>query len=200
MPLPRRKPPLDPPEIVAVRMRMQEEDASTVLAKTADGHVVQMLTNGELHEWPDGDKRPFRPWLEPVDKEVREALKPGIAESCDFRWVNTSTNWMPLRRGRPRWQPVERAGSEVHCPYAYGDTTGANWMQGSDLMLHKRDRDFATKVRRERAMYEDPKRYLDAKEQELNETAKELGGKKAGKVKQTFEAAEQDAVTFVPDA
>ncbi len=182
-----RKPklPLDSEVEISVRERMKPNDESVVLAKMGDGALVEVKTL-KTPLFKDGvmvrDMRGnpiathYHPWAEPVDETVRKFLKVGIAEQFVFKWENAKERTMGVAIGRDRWVPVKKSDKEVIVPFAYGDQTDGYYHMG-DTILCKRPREYAERLSRERAIYDNPMRVIQNKEEEMSEKMRSAGMK-----------------------
>jgi len=204
---PKLKVPLDKPQIIRVRERLKPQDQTIVVAKTADGSLVEvkgrkepLFREGVMLRDATGNPitSEFHPWAEPVDETTRERLRVGVANQYVFKWVNFRERTMAQASGLPRWVPVYKADKEVYVPYAYGDHTDGHYHYG-DTILHKRLREYDEQLKSDKEYAQDMDRYLDQKNQEMTEELSSLGAKN---VEQGFEPTtnEKDIVHYTQDA
>ena len=185
MPLERKKVPLDPPAVIAVRERLKPADATVVVAKDGEGRLVECLHDGSLV-----------PWTERIEKAILDSLVRGTANRYRFRWINQHRRRMAEARGAGRWEPVRASDNEVWCPYAYGETTDG-LVHNADTILCKRDTRHAEQLRRDRLYYDNPERILELDAEATKETLMSMGAKD---VETTFEMDTEHPVTITLDA
>lgn len=198
-PLPRKRPPVDPPEVV--RARRPDLDMMTVLMKTSHGDIVAGLPLGTMHRWPDGSMKVFAPWGEPVAPAIAKELRNAVAETYEFMWVGKYDTLITKQQGLARWRLVKKSENMVHCPFAsqFGDDTDDNIHLG-DMLLHYRSREFGDQVRRGKMMLHTPQRIIQDgvdKAAENVEEAVRASGKKSSAAKTlptTFEPTETPIV------
>jgi hypothetical protein len=190
MALPKRKIPMDLPGTIAARERLRPVDATIVLAKLADGTVVEVHNAGVLKKQPDGSMKPWAIWQQPLADDIREQLAPGIAEQFEFKWVNKHPLSMASAQGAPQWQIVKKKEHICFCPAAPGDRTDANihWV---DQILHFRPRSLGEQFSREKQMMNDPNAIAQAA---IDSHGDEFASMGARDVTATLTALENDAV------
>lgn len=195
MALPKKRIPLDKPEVIRAREHMKPVDGTVVVAKRADGSIVEVrgskspiVVDGKMTR----DITYFHPYHGPIDEKTKTALKAGVAEQYVFRWVNSHQRQVAVAQGTGRWIPVKRKDNEVYAPFAYGDMTDG-LIHFDDLILHKRDRAYHEQIIRDRDAYNNVDRILAQSSAQIQAELEPMGAKS---VTQTFEAVESDAVGY----
>lgn len=195
MALPKKKIPKDRPEIIRAREHMKPVDGTVVVAKLADGTVVEVrghrepiVVDGVLTK----KLSYYHPYDGPIDDKTKTALRSGVAEQYVFRWVNQHQRQVAIAQGSGRWMTVKRKDNDVYAPFAYGDMTDGLY-HFDDLILHKRDRAYAEQLQSDKEAFHNVDRMMAQSNEDLQATLEPMGAKT---ITQTFEPVESESVTY----